>query len=186
MSMLGPGHVVGASYLGGSISLRAALEAPECFHSLVLTGYVPEAPHSVVTRWTESFFTLAEHNLEIVEQYNQLHGPRWRQTLEVVAAEIRDAYPTAVAVTREMLRFLKVPTLLLNGSRKSDERASAATLPAIAPFLDAGIIPGSGHIPSHEQPMLFALHVENFWSSLEQRATAVNGRVNPQLNGGSA
>jgi pimeloyl-ACP methyl ester carboxylesterase len=164
---LGPGHLVGASYLGGSVALRAALVAPQSVRSLVLTGYVPEAPHAVVNRWTESFLGLTARDPELVEHYQRLHGARWRQTLETVLAEIREAYPTAVAVTREQLGGLRVPTLLLNGSLKSDERAAAAALPSLSPQLDAGLVPGAGHIPSHEQPELFGTMVEHFWRRLD-------------------
>jgi pimeloyl-ACP methyl ester carboxylesterase len=176
MATRGPGHVVGASYLGGSVALRACLAAPGAFRSLVLTGYVPQAPHSVVNRWTQSFFTLTEQDPELVQHYERLHGPRWRQTLETVLAEIRDAYPTAVAVTKDMLATLAVPTLVLNGSLKSDERSAAAALPSMSPRIDAGLIPGAGHIPSHEQPELFATLVEHFWQNLDRRQDAARVR----------
>lgn len=166
MAKNGPGHVVGASYLGGSIALRAALAAPAHFCSLVLTGYVPEAPHAVVKRWAESFFALAANNPDLAQHYDELHGSRWRHTLTVVVAEIQEHYPEAIAVRRDELAALTVPTLLVNGSRKSDERMAAAALPSISPMLDAALIPRAGHMPSHEQPLLFALHSEQFWASL--------------------
>lgn len=176
MSELGPGHVLGASYLGASVALRCALAAPEGFQSLVLSGYVPDAPHAVVTRWTEAFFALAAQDAGLVEHYERLHGARWRDTLDVVIAEIRESYATAVAVSDEMLSALKVKTLVLNGSLKSDERAAAAKMPSLTPFVDAGIIPGAGHIPSHDQPELFALNVEQFWQRLEKRAVRASVR----------
>jgi pimeloyl-ACP methyl ester carboxylesterase len=170
MASHGPGHVIGASYLGGSVALRLCLAAPEAFRTLVLTGYVPEAPHAVVSRWTESFFGLTERDPTLADSYLRLHGERWRQTLETVLAEISEAYPTAVAVPRDRIAALKVPTLILNGSLKSDERAAAAMLPSTGPHIDAGIVPGAGHMPSHERPELFATMVEHFWSGLEKGA----------------
>jgi pimeloyl-ACP methyl ester carboxylesterase len=179
MAAHGPGHVVGASYLGGSVALRACLAAPQAFRSLVLTGYVPEAPHGVVNRWTESFFGLTARDPGLCEHYQRLHGARWRQTLETVLAEIREAYPTAVAVGKDQLAGLQTPTLLLNGSLKSDERAAAAALPSLSPRLDAGLIPGAGHIPSHEQPLLFAALVEHFWENLDTRKAPARVRDVP-------
>lgn len=167
LDQLGPGHVLGASYLGGTVALRCALENPEGFRSLVLSGYVPNAPHPVVTRWTQAFHAVADHDPRLVQHYEQLHGARWRRTLDCVLAEIRDSYPTTVAVSDDELASVEVATLILNGSLKSDERAAAARLPSLGPRIDAGIIPGAGHVPSHDEPELFALIVERFWRKLE-------------------
>lgn len=174
MGEIGSGHVIGASYLGSSVALRACLAAPARFQSLVLSGYVPQAPHSVLHRWTASFTAVTERDPELVDRYEALHGRRWRQTLDTVLDEIRDVYPTDVAVTNEQLARLQVFTLLLNGSLKSDERTASAEIPSLSPYVEGGIIPGGGHIPSYDQPELFALLVEDFWERLERRSHAAN------------
>ncbi|MCA9708184.1 MAG: alpha/beta fold hydrolase [Myxococcales bacterium] len=168
----GPGHVLGVSYLGATVALRTTLADPTGVQSLVLSGYVPNAPHAVVTRWTHSFHLLAERDPELVRHYERVHGPRWRQTLDCVLAEIRESYPASVAVSDAQLAELAVPTLVLNGSYKSDERETAARLPSLGPQIEAGILPGAGHIPSHDQPELFSGIVEAFWARLQQSSVA--------------
>lgn len=169
---IGRGHVIGISYLGGSIAIHGALAYPELFQSLVLTGYVPEVPASAISSWVNAFFSLAQQNPSLTQEYKRLHGIRWHHTLEVVAAEIREEYATTIAITTSMIKTLKVPTLIVNGAVKSDERMAAAELPIHNPIIQAGIIPAAGHIANHDQPEIFNLIVEQFWKRVEDQRYA--------------
>jgi pimeloyl-ACP methyl ester carboxylesterase len=164
MESKGPGHVIGLSYLGGSIALRCALARSDLFHSLVLSGYVPSVPHAAVSAWAAAFFGLSRQNPTLAADYQRLHGDRWQHTLDVVSTEIREEYTTAIAVTEQMIADLDVTTLLLNGSLRTDERMAAAAWPQHNPLIEGGIIPGAGHIASNDQPNVFNMIVERFWA----------------------
>lgn len=169
MAERGPGHVIGLSYLGGSVALRCALAHPDLFRSLVLSGYIPEVPESALNTWADAFQVLALQNPNLAREYERLSGTRWQRTLETIRTEIREEYATSIAVSRDMLAELRVPTLLLNGSLRSDERQAAADMPRHCPFIDAGLVPGAGHIASHDQPEIFNLVVETFWNRIQGR-----------------
>ena len=169
LAQIGPGHVIGISYLGGSVALRCALLYPELLRSLVLTGYVSEVPQQVIDSWAGAFFTLARQRPALAQEYEAMHGSRWQHTLEIVTTEIREEYATAIAVPPSLLATLKVPTLVVNGSIKSDERAAAVEFPLHNPLVEAGLIPGAGHIASHDQPEIFNLMIEQFWKRIEDQ-----------------
>ncbi len=163
----GAGHVIGVSYLGGSIALHGALSYPELFRSLVLTGYVPQVPAAAISSWANAFFTLAQKNSLLAHQYEKMHGSRWQRTLEVVTSEFREEYSTAIAITESRLASLRVLTLVVNGALKSDERTAAVELPLYNPLIQAGVIPAAGHIACHDQPGIFNLMVKNFWKEVQ-------------------
>ena len=159
----GPGHLMGASYLGGTIALRAALYSPDSVRSVVLTGYVPSVPDEAIAAWAAGFTPLADGNPELAAQYERLHGTRWRATVDTVAAELAECYADSVAVPPALLAQLRVPTLLANGSLKSSERAAVAEAPDLSPYLSAELIEGAGHIAGHERPAEFNAAAERFW-----------------------
>jgi pimeloyl-ACP methyl ester carboxylesterase len=145
---------------------------PELIHSLVLTGYVPEVPQEVIDSWAGAFFSLARQQPALAQEYEAMHGSRWQHTLEIVTAEIHEEYATAIAAPASLIATLKVPSLIVNGALKSDERAAAAELPLHNPLVQAGIIPAAGHIASHDQPEIFNLMVEQFWKRVEDQKYA--------------
>jgi pimeloyl-ACP methyl ester carboxylesterase len=163
MSQYGRGHVVGVSYLGGSVAVRAALEFPELLADLVLTGFVPDVEQEVFVRWLEGFSELAERNRSLVKHYDQIHGVRWRATLDTVLAECRESYALTFAISRSMIAQLRVRTLILNGDLKSEERLAATGLPIQNSLVKGLIIEGAGHMAGYEQPDKFNSIVERFW-----------------------
>lgn len=165
----GPGHVIGLSYLGGSVALRCALAHPDLFCSLVLSGYIPEVPETALNTWADAFQVLARQNPSLAQKYERLSGARWERTLKTIRMEIREEYATSIAVRKDMLAELRVPTLLLNGSLRSDERQAAVDMPRYSPLIDAGLVPGAGHIASHDQPDIFNRIVETFWNRTQGR-----------------
>lgn len=162
----GPSHVISASYLGGTVAIRCALAYPELFRSLVVTGFVPEVPASVISNWGKAFLTLAHQNPLLAQQYDTVHGARWHRTVEIVTTEIQEQYTSSIMVTKAMLAELQVPTLVVNGAIKSDERHAAVELPLHNHLIQAGVIPAAGHIASQDQPEIFSLMVEQFWGRL--------------------
>jgi pimeloyl-ACP methyl ester carboxylesterase len=164
IARFGKGHFVGVSYLGGTIALRAALQYPELLRSLVLTGYVSDVPQATFVAWVQGIATLAERNSVMAAEFDRIHGPRWRATLEILGRDCRDNYFDSIATAESMFDDLKVPTLIVNGALKLDERIATANLPARNTLVDAGLIPGAGHLVTHDQPELFNLMVENFWA----------------------
>jgi pimeloyl-ACP methyl ester carboxylesterase len=159
----GKGHVVGVSYLGGTLAVRAALRYPELLRSLVLTGYVSEVPQENFIASIQLLAKLAQRSPVMAGEYDQIHGPRWRTTLEIISQDCCDNYSSSIAVTDSMFVDLKVPTLVANGALKFDERITAANLPARNTLVEGGLIPGAGHLATYDQPDMFNLMVERFW-----------------------
>lgn len=166
LERFGPGHILGVSYLGGSIAVRAALKFPHLIHSLTLSGFVPDVPENVFIGWVQGFARLAERNDFLVQQYKVIHGDRWRSTLEIIAKECEEEY-SSINVTRSMVSELKVPTLIINGEIKSDERAAARDLPLCNPLIEGIVIPEAGHIAGYDQPELFNSIVQKFWEKID-------------------
>jgi pimeloyl-ACP methyl ester carboxylesterase len=164
IAQFGRGHIVGVSYLGGAIALRAALLYPELLRSLILTGYVSDVPQESFAAWVQGIGRLAERNAVMAAEFDRIHGPRWRATLEILGRDCRDNYCDSIATSESMFDELKVPTLIVNGTLKLDERVAAANLPARNTLVDGGLIPGAGHLVTQDQPELFNLMVENFWA----------------------
>lgn len=163
MQLSGRGHVLGVSYLGSTVAVRGALVYPELFQSLVITGYVPEVPQPVFCGWMDGFSALAARTPSLADHYEATHGPRWRTTLSVVSEECHADYANSVMLTRERFAALRVPTLIVNGALKSNERMAVAELAHLSPVLEGAIVPGAGHIVGDQQPEIFNLIVEKFW-----------------------
>lgn len=168
LDRFGGGHVIGLSYLGGAVAARLAAERPEFVTSLILSGFVPEIPQVAVTGWVLAFRSLAEQHEEIAAEYERLHGPRWEETLRHVCEHIVSDYPGTVRITREHLAELSQPVLLVNGTRRTDEREVAGSLPVRPGVLDVALLPGAGHIAPHDSPRLFNAHAEEFWRAQGQ------------------
>lgn len=159
----GKGHILGVSYLGGTLAVRAALRYPELLHSLVLTGYVSEVPKKNFIAWVQGLAKLAQRSAVMAAEYDRIHGPRWRTTLSSIIQDCRDNYTGSIGITDSMFVDLKVPTLIANGALRFNERITAANLPSRNTLVESGLIPGAGHLATHDQPDLFNLMVEKFW-----------------------
>jgi pimeloyl-ACP methyl ester carboxylesterase len=166
----GPGHVVAASFLGGPVAVQCALNHPDLFSSLVLTGFVPDVPQPLLRAWLRGFELAAQHSEELVGAYQRVHGARWAKTLAAVVAEVDQAYSDRVLVTTGMLAALRPRTLLLNGANKANERTAACELPASCPGLRGVVIENAGHIPGRDQPAEFNRIVERFWEEISAGA----------------
>lgn len=166
MDRFGPGDVIAASFVGGPVAVRCALEAPGLVRSLVLTGFVPDVPRESFLAWLEGFQRLADENGDLVRWYEERHGERWSDTLDTYHAEARERYEESVRVTGEMLAALRPPTLVGNGSKKSNEREAAANASKWGRSVRGAVIEDAGHIPSRDNPERFKEIVECFWEEV--------------------
>src|SRR5262245_38987935 len=163
MKRFGAGRVLAASYLGGPIAVHCALDRPDLIESLVLTGFVPDVPHTTFVAWLESFGRIAAEQPELEAWYVQTHGPRWRDTFEAYADDVQHRYAERVCVTTAMLRALTMPTLIANGSAKSNERAAARGASQIGPAIRGHVIEDAGHVPGTDRPDELNAVVRAFW-----------------------
>lgn len=166
MKRFGPGHVFAASMLGGPLAVRCALERPDLVKSLVLAGFVPDVPQEVFALWLDGFKRLAAENPHLAQWYEQMHGARWRQTLEQFEKDVQGHYSEDVCVTGPMLHQLQTPVLIANGSLKSNERDTALNAARFGPAIRGRVIEGAGHIPSRDCPEAFNAGVRAFWEEI--------------------
>ncbi|MBV8688179.1 MAG: alpha/beta fold hydrolase [Alphaproteobacteria bacterium] len=166
LEAVGPAHVVGASYLGGTLGLLAARRRPDLLRSLVVTGYTAEVPPAAFVAWSASFKMLADANPGMQAAYRQLHGPRWGDTLAAVTEDCKASYETVIAMRWSEIEALPLPVLLANGDLKQNEREAAGRYASGIGAITGRVIEDAGHLPMVDRPEAFAAAVEEFW--LEQ------------------
>lgn len=162
----GPGHLVGASYLGGTIALRIALAIPDYVDSVTVAGFAYDVPKLAFVEWAKAFIGLAQVRVDICTEYERLHGSRWRQTLHNAVFDIEHTYDTNVLTTTAMLASLAVPTCIVNGTLKTNEMEAAMRAEEANPLISTRIIPGGGHLIAFDRPDAFNEYVEQFWDQL--------------------
>lgn len=165
MDRVGAGHLIAASYLGGPVAVRCAEARPDLVRSLVLTGFVPDVPGDVFSVWIASFSQVAAENPELVKWYERQHGSRWSNTLAAYTADARERYSSGVGITGKAIGALSCPTLILNGSFKSNERRAALEAAHLGPRVRGQVIDEAGHIPSQDRPGQFLAIVREFWDN---------------------
>lgn len=168
INRFGRGDIIAASMLGGPVAVRCARARPDLVSRLVLAGFVPDVPQDAFLLWLEGFRRLADENIKLAEWYEQVHGRRWKETLEYFIEDVERRYPEDIRVTSQMLSDLQAPVLITNGSLKSNERNAALHADALGHRVCGRVIEGAGHIPSRDCPEEFNVAVEAFW-----RKTAV-------------
>src|SRR4051795_10433233 len=166
------GNVVGYS-MGGRIALHAALRQPDAFDSLVLIGVSAGVDdpkerrrgdgelaawieqHSieeVVERWErQPVFATQSEKLRAGQRSGRLsHDPR------KLAQLLRSAGQGATPPVWDRLHELRCPVVLMAGAR--DERYVEAVnrMASLIPDASVRIVPGAGHAPQLEQPLLVA------------------------------
>lgn len=159
----GSGHIVAISYLGSAVACRAIPLIPGKVTSVVLAGIVTDIPEEIFKPWTRSFIELADQNPRLREWYERMHGKRWRGTLEAYCEDVDVRYQSAALVRGRAIGDLGVLTLIINGEKKSNERAMAHDAASLAPSVRGCVVPGAGHIVCMEQPDIFNWEVERFW-----------------------
>lgn len=164
---IGPAHVVGLSYLGGSLALRCALANPALMRSLIVAGIALEIPRSRFVAWNNAFTQIAFSNQEVAAQFALLHGERWQLTTRAVIAAIEENYMSSVYMDQAMFAQLRVPTLLVNGGLRSDEAAAVARVSGISDYVETHVVDGVGHLVPVEAPARFLERANVFWAQCE-------------------
>ncbi|MEA2437725.1 MAG: 2-succinyl-6-hydroxy-2,4-cyclohexadiene-carboxylate synthase [Thermoleophilaceae bacterium] len=166
------GALVGYS-MGGRIALHAALREPERFEALALIGVSagvddPEErrrsdealaawieQHSieeVVERWeSQPVFAGQSPELRARQRPGRLsHDPR------ELAQLLRGAGQGAMPPVWDRLHELRCPVLLIAGERDERYVESAYRMAGLLAHARVRIVPGAGHAPQLEQPLLVA------------------------------
>ncbi|MFJ1745737.1 alpha/beta fold hydrolase [Streptomyces sp. NPDC088116] len=125
LDRFGPGRLIGASYLGGPLAHRCAATRPDLVSSLVLTGFAPGIGKDAFLALIAGFDRLAADQPALAAEYERLHTARWKQTLAAVTGHVGRDFERTALVRWEDLAASGTPTLILNGSLKSAERAAA-------------------------------------------------------------
>jgi pimeloyl-ACP methyl ester carboxylesterase len=158
----GEGYIIGLS-LGASLAIHVAREEPELVKGIVLTGYspfIPEELKDAMNKQYEYFLNIEENNPNIAEQFQTLHGDKWRRTMKNVLQTMTFHYPAA---TEADIRNLRVPTLILKGSNELHEVEAAAYLKKLNDDINIGLIPNAGHTANIDQPGIYNRMVEGFF-----------------------
>jgi 2-succinyl-6-hydroxy-2,4-cyclohexadiene-1-carboxylate synthase len=166
------GAVVGYS-MGGRIALHAALRKPRRFHALALIGVSAGVDdrdersrsdealaawieqHSieeVVDRWeSQPVFASQPAELRARQRPGRLsHDPR------KLAQLLRSAGQGAMPPVWDRLHELRCPVLLIAGERDERYVAAAHRMATHIPHAEVRVVPGAGHAPQLEQPLLVA------------------------------
>ncbi len=163
----GPGHMIGLS-MGASFAIHMAISHPELLESVVLTGYAPSIPsemEGIMKQQYDSFMAIKENNPEAANQFKDLHGERWFETLKSVLESFTFDYPV---VSDSMIKNIQVPTLILNGAKEKYEREAACYLANLNERITAGIIPNAGHTANLDNPEVYNSIVLKYWDSLKK------------------
>jgi pimeloyl-ACP methyl ester carboxylesterase len=166
LDRLGPGHVVAASYVGVPVVVAAARTRPDLVWSLVLQGFVPDLDYETFAGWMDGFDhlgELADHHPVMAEGYERVHGKRWKETLRLVLADMRDSYAERIKIPVEALSRLEMPVLLVNGSVRTVERSAASAAERAGGNLRGRVVTNAGHLPGRQQPEEFNELVRSFW-----------------------
>ncbi|PYC80214.1 hypothetical protein C7C46_13065 [Streptomyces tateyamensis] len=165
--------LVGLSYLGAAVALRAAQAADSgAVHGVVLSGYSLVVGPSTLGRWLTGFIGLAAQQQATRDHFAALHGPDWDHLLTATAAELSDGclvLPDAADLAR-----LELPVLLANGALLENERLSAQ--PAAEAGADVALLAGAGHLVPPDSPRSFVAVVEEFSDRIDQRRTTFHER----------
>lgn len=164
----GEGYIIGLS-LGASLAMHMALREPDLVKGIVLTGYSPFIPaelKEVMEKQNDYFLNIEENDEEIAQHYNNLHGEKWKNTIEQVLHAMTFHYP---AVTGEDLQSIKVPVLMLNGSHDVHEVEAVSYVKKSNPDIEVGLIPNAGHTANIDQPDIFHHLVDGFLDKIKGR-----------------
>ncbi|GAA4433789.1 alpha/beta hydrolase [Actinokineospora soli] len=170
LEKFGAGRLVAASHLGAPVAVRCAEARPDLVESLVLTGFAPDAEREPFLRMLAGFQLLGEDRADLAEEYDRLHGPRWRRTIAAFAGHTERAFAELVRVDAARLGALGVPVALVNGTFKSAEQSAAERASGFGPLVTGRVIDGAGHIASHDAPEEFCVAAEEFWTTVALRA----------------
>lgn len=186
----GPATIVGTSKSGGA-AVWAAVEDPELVNGLVLIGPAvrdgmpmwqvkllftplflkPWGP----SVWTKYYQTLyPTHKPDDFAAYLASLGESIRQPGRMAAA--RQMMTTSNRASEERLSKVKVPTLVMVGSRDPDFKDPAAEAQRIAESVSGSvqIVEDAGHYPHAEMPEKTSQYILSFLKTLETESEKVH------------
>jgi 2-succinyl-6-hydroxy-2,4-cyclohexadiene-1-carboxylate synthase len=166
------GAVVGYS-MGGRIALHAAVRDPAAFVSLALVGVSAgiedrderrradeelaawierHSIEEVVERWeSQPVFASQPEELRARQRPGRLsHDPK------LLAKLLRSAGQGATPPVWDRLHELRCPVLLIAGERDERYVEAAHRMASLIPRASVRIVPGAGHAPPLEQPLVVA------------------------------
>lgn len=164
----GPAHVCGLS-LGAMVALPLYQQAPELVASLVLWGGQVHPNRFLITVQEALTRALPERQLiASVTTFVQRRYPALVEPAEKAAQQTgkRNLLAATHAVgqsdLRPILPTIRVPTLVLCGSKDRFNLRAARDMSRAIPGAELGIVPKAGHIWNLEQPDLFTTTLLEF------------------------
>jgi 2-succinyl-6-hydroxy-2,4-cyclohexadiene-1-carboxylate synthase len=174
------GALVGYS-MGGRIALHAALREPDRFQALALIGVSAGVDDREERRRSDEELAawIETHSIEeVVERWErqpvfgtqsaalraqQRPGRLSHDPLEL-AQLLRSAGQGATPPVWDRLHELRRPVLLVAGERDEPYVAAANRMASLMPNARVRIVPGAGHAPQLEQPLLVAELLDEYLS----------------------
>ncbi|WP_431912630.1 alpha/beta fold hydrolase [Micromonospora carbonacea] len=175
-----PSLLVGVSYLGSAVALRAAAELGDRIRGVVVSGYSFTARDATLRRWLSGFIRSAERSPDIGRHFEKLHGSGWRRLLDLTLDELSGGQLRLPGT--EHLGLLDVPVLLVNGALLEAERIAVQPVAATA---DVAVLPAAGHLVPKDSPRLFATLIDDFDARITTRRTTFHERRAAQHDGES-
>ncbi|MFG3435603.1 alpha/beta fold hydrolase [Nonomuraea sp. NPDC047897] len=167
-----PPVVVGLSYLGAAVALRAAESVAESVHGVVISGYSLIVSPKTLRLWLAGFTRMAAEQHRTREYLAGLHGPEWERLLASTVAELDDG--CLILPQQQDIESLGTPVLLINGALLENERL--AVQPAVEAGADVAIVGGAGHLVPQDSPRAFVAGVEEFLDRVSERRTVFHER----------
>jgi 2-succinyl-6-hydroxy-2,4-cyclohexadiene-1-carboxylate synthase len=174
------GVLVGYS-MGGRIALHAALREPDRFQALALIGVSAGVDDRDERRRSDEALAawIEQHTIdEVVERWEsqpvfasqspelraRQRPGRLRHDPLKLAQLLRSAGQGATPPAWDRLHELRCPVLLIAGVRDEPYVAAANRMASLIPNARVSIVPGAGHAPQLEQPLLVAELLDEYLS----------------------
>lgn len=167
-----PPVVIGLSYLGAAVALRAAEGLDDAVHGVVMSGYSLVVNPRTLRVWLEAFTKMAADQPRTRDHLAGLHGPEWERLLAGTVAELDDG--CLCLPQTEDIEALGSPVLLINGALLENERLAAE--PAAEAGADVAVVAGAGHVVPQDSPRAFVAGVEEFLDRISDRRTVFHER----------
>ncbi|ASO20669.1 pimeloyl-ACP methyl ester carboxylesterase [Actinoalloteichus hoggarensis] len=167
-----PPLLVGLSYLGAAVVLRAAAGLGAAVRGVVVSGYSFTVDQTTLRRWLTGFTRMAQTQPRSAAHFAALHGPRWPRLLSATLDELGDG--CLALPDRDDLARLESPVMLVNGALLENERR--AVEPASRAGADVAVVAGAGHVVPQDSPRTFAALIEEFTVRIDERRTVFHHR----------
>jgi 2-succinyl-6-hydroxy-2,4-cyclohexadiene-1-carboxylate synthase len=167
--------------MGGRIALHAALREPDRFQALALIGVSAGVDDREERRRGDEALAawIEQHTIdEVVERWEsqpvfasqspelraRQRPGRLRHDPLKLAQLLRSAGQGATPPVWDRLDELRCPVLLVAGERDEPYVAAANRMASLMPNARVSVVPGAGHAPQLEQPLLVAELLDEYLS----------------------